>query len=68
MDHALPADFREYWKRNYGPTIAVYRFNRDEPDRIDDLDRDFLAFLTVESGSRLGRSGSPGRVPTGHRN
>ena len=28
MDHcANPTEFREYWKRNYGPTIAAYRFN-----------------------------------------
>ncbi len=28
MDHcATPMEFREYWKRNYGPTIAAYRFN-----------------------------------------
>jgi SAM-dependent methyltransferase len=47
MDHcADPLDFREYWKRNYGPTIAAYRFNEDQPDRVDALDRDFLAFLT----------------------
>jgi ubiquinone/menaquinone biosynthesis C-methylase UbiE len=47
MDHCTsPAEFREYWKRNYGPTIAAYRFNQDRPDRVDALDRDFLAFLT----------------------
>jgi ubiquinone/menaquinone biosynthesis C-methylase UbiE len=47
MDHcADPTEFREYWKRTYGPTIAVYRFNEDQPDRLADLDRDFLAFLT----------------------
>jgi ubiquinone/menaquinone biosynthesis C-methylase UbiE len=47
MDHcASPAEFREYWKRNYGPTIAVYKFNADQPDRVAELDRDFLAFLT----------------------
>lgn len=47
MDHcASPLEFREYWKRNYGPTIAAYRFNQDQPDRVADLDRDFLAFVT----------------------
>lgn len=47
MDHcANPTEFREYWKRNYGPTIATYRFNQAEPDRVEALDRDFLAFLT----------------------
>jgi ubiquinone/menaquinone biosynthesis C-methylase UbiE len=48
MDHrGEPADFREYWKRNYGPTIAVYRYTASLPDRVDDLDRDFLDFLTT---------------------
>jgi SAM-dependent methyltransferase len=42
-----PIEFREYWKRNYGPTIAVYKFNADRPDRVADLDRDFLEFLTT---------------------
>jgi ubiquinone/menaquinone biosynthesis C-methylase UbiE len=47
IDHcATPEDFREYWKRNYGPTISTYKFNADQPDRIEALDSDFLAFLT----------------------
>ena len=47
MDHSSsPQQFREYWKSNYGPTIAAYRFNADQPDRVAALDRDFLAFLT----------------------
>ena len=46
MDHcATPLEFREYWKRNYGPTIATYRFNEGDPDRIAALDRDFLTLL-----------------------
>ena len=56
MDHcADPIDFREYWKRNYGPTIAVYRFNATDPGRVADLDRDFLEFLTV--WNRAGATG-----------
>jgi 2-polyprenyl-6-hydroxyphenyl methylase/3-demethylubiquinone-9 3-methyltransferase len=51
-----PADFREFWKRNYGPTISVYRFTAAQPDRVDDLDRDFLNFLTTWN-----RSGTPER-------
>lgn len=48
MDHcADPLEFREYWKRNYGPTIAVYRNNAADPDRTAALDRDFLDFLTA---------------------
>lgn len=47
MDHcATPLEFREYWKRNYGPTIAVYRHNAESAERTEALDRDFLAFLT----------------------
>jgi len=47
IDHcSTPEAFREYWKRNYGPTIAVYRFNAGEPDRLESLDRAFLEFLT----------------------
>ncbi|TDL09605.1 class I SAM-dependent methyltransferase [Mycolicibacterium obuense] len=48
MDHcASPLEFREYWKRNYGPTIAAYRFTSEHPERVEALDRDFLEFLTV---------------------
>jgi ubiquinone/menaquinone biosynthesis C-methylase UbiE len=48
MDHsASPLAFREYWKRNYGPTIAVYKANAADPERIAALDTDFLAFLTA---------------------
>ena len=48
MDHcADPLEFREYWKRNYGPTITVYQFNEGRPDRVEQLDRDFLRFLTL---------------------
>lgn len=51
MDHcADPADFREYWKRNYGPTIAAYRFNAEHRDRVEALDDDFLAFLREWNG------------------
>jgi len=47
MDHCVsPTEFREYWKRNYGPTIAAYRFNEGQPERVAQLERDFLAFLT----------------------
>lgn len=47
LDHcAEPLDFREYWKRNYGPTISVYAFNGDKPEQREALDGDFLEFLT----------------------
>ena len=39
IDHfAEPADFREYFKSHYGPTIAVYRSIADDPDRVAALD------------------------------
>lgn len=40
-----PTEFREYWKSNYGPTIAAYRYNQHDPERTAELDRAFLAFL-----------------------
>jgi ubiquinone/menaquinone biosynthesis C-methylase UbiE len=58
MGHcANPTEFREYWKRNYGPTIAAYRFNQDRPERVEALDRDFLSFLT-----KWNRETAPGRT------
>jgi SAM-dependent methyltransferase len=54
---ATPLEFREYWKSNYGPTIAVYGFNAQNPDRLSALDRDFLAFL-----EQWNTSGEPGRT------
>jgi ubiquinone/menaquinone biosynthesis C-methylase UbiE len=33
-------EFRDYFKRNYGPTIAVYRAIADDPGRTAELDRD----------------------------
>ncbi len=54
IDHcASPLEFREYWKRNYGPTIAAYRFNEDRPDRMAELDRDFLKFLQKWNYARV---------------
>ncbi len=32
------AGFRDYFKANYGPTIAAYHGIADEPDRVDALD------------------------------
>jgi hypothetical protein len=33
-----PEDFRDYFKANYGPTIAVYRAIADDPERTAALD------------------------------
>jgi ubiquinone/menaquinone biosynthesis C-methylase UbiE len=35
-----PEEFREYFKANYGPTIAAYRGNADSPERVAALDAD----------------------------
>jgi SAM-dependent methyltransferase len=35
-----PEGFREYFKTNYGPTIAVYRSIADDPDRVAALDNE----------------------------
>lgn len=42
-----PEDFVDYFKANYGPTIAVYRALAEEPDRAAALDRE-LADLARE--------------------
>jgi hypothetical protein len=39
VDHfADGAEFRDYFKATYGPTIAVYRNIEDDPDRVAALD------------------------------
>lgn len=46
LDHCSePLEFREYWKRNYGPTIAAYRYNADKAEQLAALDDAFLDFL-----------------------
>jgi ubiquinone/menaquinone biosynthesis C-methylase UbiE len=37
-DFLGPSDFREYFKRNYGPTIAVYTFIGDDAAQVAALD------------------------------
>lgn len=37
------AEFRDYFKANYGPTIAVYRFIADDPAKVAALDADLAA-------------------------
>jgi SAM-dependent methyltransferase len=40
-----PEAFREWWKRNYGPTIAVYRSLAGDPHRTAELDAAFVQML-----------------------
>jgi SAM-dependent methyltransferase len=35
---ARPEDFREFFKACYGPTIAAYKFNAGDPDKVAALD------------------------------
>ena len=37
---ATAEQFRDYFKANYGPTIAVYRFIAEDAARVEALDRD----------------------------
>lgn len=37
------AEFRDFFKAHYGPTIAVYRFIGDDPDKVAALDADMAA-------------------------
>ena len=55
-----PTEFREYWKRNYGPTIAVYRANADDQERTKALDEAFVAMLERH---RTGAPDEPARYP-----
>ncbi len=38
--YTSPEAFRDYFKTNYGPTIAAYRFIADDPSRVAALDHD----------------------------
>ena len=42
---AEPADFREYFKTNYGPTIAAYK-QQPDAERAAALDADLDALAT----------------------
>lgn len=52
---ARPEDFRDYFKANYGPTIATYRAIADQPERVAALDRD-LAELARQHDRGDGRT------------
>lgn len=44
---ATPEAFRDYFKINYGPTIAVYRSLADHPERQADLDQDLTSLARL---------------------
>lgn len=45
-----PTDFREFFQTRYGPTIAVYRANAADPERVAALDRDLDALAARYTG------------------
>ena len=47
------AEFRDYFKANYGPTIAAYRSIADDPPKVAELDQ-ALADLGDRFGARTG--------------
>lgn len=47
-------EFRDFFKRYYGPTIAVYRSIADQPERVAQLDRELCA-LAERFGVTTGR-------------
>ena len=56
-EFATPAAFRDYFKTNYGPTIAVYRSIADDPEKVAALDRDL-----EELGRRFDRGAAGSSV------
>jgi SAM-dependent methyltransferase len=55
-----PVSFREYWKRTYGPAIAVYAHNAADPERVAAMDSAFLELLTAwNTATTPGRTAYP---------
>jgi hypothetical protein len=52
-----PEDFRDYFKANYGPTIAAYRGIADDPRRTAELDAE-LADLARRHDLGPGNTGN----------
>ncbi|MEV1053706.1 class I SAM-dependent methyltransferase [Streptomyces sp. NPDC059017] len=50
---ATPGEVGDYFKKNYGPTITVYRNIADAPERVEALDRE-LAALVRDQASATG--------------
>jgi hypothetical protein len=40
-----PEESRDYFKANYGPTVAVYKTIADDPERVASLDRDLVELV-----------------------
>ena len=48
------ASFRDFFKRTYGPTIAVYRALADDPERTAELDAELAALGDAALGETPG--------------
>jgi ubiquinone/menaquinone biosynthesis C-methylase UbiE len=44
-----PPALVDYFRELYGPTIAVYEYASQDPERLEALERDFLAFAEAEN-------------------
>ena len=53
VDFGTPEAFRDYFRANYGPTVAAYRGLAEDPDRTASLDRD-LAELARRNDTGTG--------------
>jgi hypothetical protein len=51
-------DFRDYFKANYGPTIAVYRAIADDPERTAALDAELADLARRHDLSRGSEAGT----------
>ena len=49
-----PAEYCEFFKRHFGPVIALREALTAEPDRLAALDREFLEFATRENRAAAG--------------
>ena len=59
-----PAAYRAFFKATFGPAVGLYASLAGSPDRLAQLDRDFLAFATeANQGAPERAGGVPVRVP-----
>jgi len=53
-DFEAPSEFVDYFKQLYGPTITVFEYASQDPERLEALERDFLAFAEEENRGEPG--------------
>jgi hypothetical protein len=59
-----PEDFRDYFKANYGPTIAVYRAIADDPGRTAALDAELAGLARRHEHGGGSTAGTPSNQST----